>query len=273
MPPTAEPLQYYQFQSIGGWKTVSAQVAGEVPVELFVNGQSWLTFLCTASYVEALGIGFLFNEEIIASAADVLHVQVCRNGSLLDVWLRQSVPRPSHWQRTSGCSGGFSSAQAPTLSVARPIEPLSPAVILSGMEALYQSQETNRATRGMHCSMLADDAGTRLMVEDIGRHNTLDKLAGRVLLEKPNLKCRLVFTTGRVSSEMLQKSARLGACAVISRTSPTNRAIQLAERLGITLIGYARRDQFNVYTQVERFAAGPLSFPAPALSETAGGFG
>ncbi len=263
-----EPLRYVRYQSTGGWETIETRIIAEVPVELFVNGESWLTFQCTPTHLEALGIGFLFNEEMLSSAADVSVVRVCENGRHLDVWLNHTLAKPDHWRRTSGCGGGFTTRLMSSDQIcAQPAATVSPAMILAGMEDLLRLQEIYRSTHGVHCSILTDGEGGLLLAEDIGRHNTLDKLAGRWLLEKPNLKRRLVFTTGRVSSEMLQKSARLEACAVISRTSPTFLSVRMADQFGITLIGYARRNQFNVYTHAERLQSAPFSFPLAVLKE------
>ncbi|GAP14300.1 formate dehydrogenase family accessory protein FdhD [Longilinea arvoryzae] len=265
-----EPLQYFQYHPPSGWVAAETRMIAEIPVGLFVNGESWLTFMCTPTHLEALGVGFLYNEEIISTAAEVSVVHVCENGCQLDVWLKHDVTKPDHWRRTSGCTGGFTATEStPIRPITQPLESLSPDMILAGMEDLLRSQEIYRTTRGVHCSMLTDGEESRILAEDIGRHNTLDKLAGRVLLEKPDLKRRLVFTTGRVSSEMLQKSARLDACAVISRTSPTALSVHLADELGITLIGYARRNQFNVYTHVERLQPSSFSIPVSIPDEPA----
>lgn len=253
MLPADEPRQFLQYSTTNGWESSDSRVIAEAPVTLYVNGESWLTFMCTPTHLEALGIGFLFNEGIITSASEISVVTVCKNGCQLDIWLKRVVDKPEHWRRTSGCTGGATATDADVIQAAEiSTESLSPAMVLAGMNDLLRLQELYRATRGVHCSMLTDGEGVTLLAEDIGRHNTLDKLAGRLLLEKPTLQRRLVFTTGRISSEMLQKSARLGASAVISRTSPTAFSIRLAEELGITLIGYARRTQFNVYAHAER---------------------
>jgi FdhD protein len=99
---------------------------------------------------------------------------------------------------------------------------------------------------------LSDGVEVTASAEDIGRHNTLDKIAGLCLLHDLHPERRILMTTGRISSEMIQKSARIGATIVISRTSPTSMSIQLAEQMGITLIGYARASQFNIYSHPER---------------------
>jgi len=117
---------------------------------------------------------------------------------------------------------------------------------------LLSSQELYRETGGVHTSALSDGEKILIVAEDIGRHNTLDKIAGRCLMENIWPDERILLTTGRISSEMLQKAARLGADAVISRTAPSSLAVEMAESLGITLIGYARRDRFNVYAHEER---------------------
>lgn len=261
MLPADEPRQFLHYSTSTGWEPIDSRVISEAPVTLYVNGESWLTFMCTPTHLEALGVGFLFNERIITSASEISVVTVCKNGCQLDIWLKRVVDKPEHWRRTSGCTGG---ATATDTDAIKPVEIsneiLPPELILSGMDNLLRLQELYRSTRGVHCSMLTDGAGTTILAEDIGRHNTLDKLAGRLLLEKPTLRRRLVFTTGRISSEMLQKSARLGACAVVSRTSPTALSIRLAEELGISLIGYARRNQFNVYAHAERLQSAASGF-------------
>jgi FdhD protein len=117
---------------------------------------------------------------------------------------------------------------------------------------LFESQDLYRKTGGVHTSALSDGQKIYIVAEDIGRHNTLDKIAGRCLLEKIEMPRRILLTTGRISSEMIQKAGRIGAAIVISRTSPSSLSIQLAERWGITLIGYARRNRFNLYTHPER---------------------
>jgi FdhD protein len=96
-----------------------------------------------------------------------------------------------------------------------------------------------------------------VIAEDIGRHNSVDKIAGKCLLEDIRMSRKFLLTTGRISSEMLQKSSRIGASIVVSRTSPSSLSIELADRFGITLIGYARRDRFNVYTHPDRITNAP----------------
>jgi FdhD protein len=247
------PLRYVKYQAGSGWEPVEARVIREEPVSLTVNGEVWLTFMCTPANLEALAVGFLYNEALITDFADVASVRPCQNNENIDIWLHCTVEKPTQWRRTSGCSGGQTRSENPTSG--DPIPPgnrFAPEALFQGMEQLLSSQELYREARGVHCSALSDGRQLLLQAEDIGRHNTLDKLVGLMLIEGIQPENRIVFTTGRISSEMLQKSARMGASVIVSRTSPTSLSIQTAEAFGITLVGYARRNQFNVYTHPER---------------------
>jgi FdhD protein len=120
------------------------------------------------------------------------------------------------------------------------------------IDLLLESQELYRETGGVHTSMLTDGRRVVLAAEDIGRHNTLDKIAGLCMQQHAWPETRILITTGRISSEMLQKAARLRAPILMSRTSPSSLSIEMALRYGITLIGYARRQRFNVYSNPQR---------------------
>ncbi len=253
MDPVNPPTRTIKYNRSGGWQPSDTQVITETPVSLTVNGEVWLSFACTPTDLEALAVGFLFNEGIIAGMDEIAAVRVCNNFENVDVWLRRAVEKPSSWQRTSGCNGGLTRAGEQEMPAIQPVEALfSPETVLNAMEQLLEVQELYRQARGVHCSALYDGKRIRLRAEDIGRHNTLDKLAGLLLMEGLSAEGWMALTTGRISSEMLQKSARMGAAMVVSRTSPTSMSVQTAERLGITLVGYARRTQFWVYAHPER---------------------
>lgn len=248
-----KPTSIYRKYTGEGWKEIEGRVIPEEPVALTVNGEIWLTFMCTPTNLDALAAGFLFNEGIIQSMKEIEILRPCDNNSNVDVWINRKVRRPNKWQRTSGCTGGVTSVAVPRGLQQLPVSlHLKLETLKAGMDQLYHVEGLYQEFRGMHCSGLSDGEEMIYHAADIGRHNTFDKLAGLLLLDPRPMTHKMVLTTGRVSSEMLQKAARLGAEVVASRTSPTSMSIELAERLGVTLIGYARRDSFILYTHPER---------------------
>jgi FdhD protein len=252
---TPQKAIHYQRYEFRKWRPFEAETIVEIPVSLTVNGQVWLTFMCTPVNLEAMSVGFLYNEGIIEAMDEVEDVRVCEHGDNVDVWLNRAVEQPQSWRRTSGCTGGVTAVDA----LARvdvsfdSDQPKIPAQAVGQLvEMLIDSQELYRQTGGVHTSVLGDGEKIVFVGEDIGRHNTLDKIAGLCLMNNIWPETRILLTTGRISSEMLQKAARLKAPILISRTSPSSLSIQMAERYGITLIGYARRDRFNVYSNAQR---------------------
>lgn len=245
-------VKFQQYRS--GRATIrESELIVEKPVALYVNGKLWLTFMCTPNSLKALAIGFLYNEGVIESADQIAEFHICDNREIIDIWLQHEAEKPMEWKRTSGCTGGYTALD---------LETLAPEVI-DGVtleadrvrflvEKLFESQDLYKKTGGVHTSILTDGGQTIISAEDVGRHNSLDKIAGLYLLGNEKLTRKIVLSTGRISSDMLQKAARIGAAIVISRTSPTSMSVELAEKWGTTLIGYARRDRFNLYTHPQR---------------------
>ncbi len=247
-------IRYDRFQ-FNKWKILESETIVEAPVSLTVNGESWVTFMCTPTQLEAMAVGFLFDEGVIAGMDEVADVRVCEHGDNIDVWLNRSVAQPKSWRRTSGCTGGITAVDLladPGVSFDPSAPKFGSEVIGHLVDMLFESQQLYRETGGVHTSALSDGHNIVVSAEDIGRHNTLDKIAGLCLIQNIWPTTRVLITTGRISSEMLQKAARLQASIVVSRTSPSSLSIEMAERYGITLIGYARRQQFNVYTNAQR---------------------
>jgi len=251
-PQKAIHYEQYEFKK---WKSFDAETIVETPVSLTVNGIVWITFMCTPINLEALAVGFLYNEGIIEKMEEVEDVRVCEHGDNVDVWLNHAAEQPTSWRRTSGCTGGVTAVDLlakPNISLSGNGIRVKPETIGHLVEMLFEAQSLYRETGGVHTSALSDGEKIMISAEDIGRHNTLDKIAGLCLMNNIWPTTRILISTGRISSEMLQKAARLEAPILISRTSPSSLSIEMAERYGITLIGYARKHRFNVYTNSYR---------------------
>lgn len=259
-------IRYRQYEKKGG-KEVEQEIIVEAPVSLTVNGEVWLTFMCTPIDLEYLAIGFLYNERVIKGFEQVASVRVCDTGDNVDVWLTHSVEKPVKWSRTSGCTGGitFIENYSDTGDIDTQFSTngttLDQDAVFRLLDSLFNAQNLYRKSGGVHSSILTDGNTTTIMAEDIGRHNTLDKISGRYLIEPVRLDRRIIVTTGRISSDMLLKANNLRASVVISRTSPSSLSIEMASKWGITLIGYARRNQFRVYTHPERIIKNAMLKP------------
>jgi len=249
-----KPIRYLQVNN-KNQESITGHTIVETPVSLTVNGEFWTTFMCTPVHLEAMMVGFLFNEGVIDSMAEVADARICEHGDNVDVWLAHEASKPESWTRTSGCTGGVTAVTS--IERPKPVSvldefDLSPGQVNHLVEMLFESQELYRDTGGVHTSALSDGDRVIFSAEDIGRHNTLDKIAGLCLMQNTWPQKRVLITTGRISSEMLQKAVRMGAKVIASRTSPSSMSIELAEAWGITLIGYARRNRFNLYAASER---------------------
>ena len=257
--PYLSPHQAYELMKYnqGATERVGENVIVEKPVSLSINGKTWLTFMCTPTDLDALAVGFLYNENIIRNKDEIANLYICEKQENIDIWLTKSVEQPKHWKRTSGCTGGYTSVQNSSKEIAKvPTNndiQLSANVIISLVKNLFESQNIYKAAGGVHSSGLSDGKQITCFAEDVGRHNTLDKLSGKFLLDQLPFPTA-ILTTGRISSEMLQKAAKLSVPFLISRTSATSMSIALARELGITLIGYARGRKFSVYSNDQRIS-------------------
>jgi FdhD protein len=246
----------------GTWEEKRTNIISEQSINLTVNNEPWLTFMCTPTDLEALAVGFLYNEEIIETMDEVASVRVCPEETNIDVWLNSSVKKPENWTRTTGCSGGETSVENSSSQIKKIVQKndsmLRAERVGELIGLLGEVQSLYRESGGVHTSALSDGEKILIAAEDIGRHNTLDKIAGRYIMERINPVRKIIVTTGRISSEMIQKAGRIGAGVVISRTSPSSLSVQMADELGITLIGYARRDRFTIYSHPEGILSAPV---------------
>ena len=231
--------------------TTSVYVPSEMGLTLYVNQQELVSILCTPTKLNCLILGFLYGEGIISGMSDVASMRVCEDDSLADVMLSNiEYEMPTRRTLTSGCGGGATfKTQGQRVDSALVVTPTE---VFSLMKQLQGQMEMYRLSGGVHTSALSDIKNLLVTAEDIGRHNTFDKIQGECLLRGLSTRDRLVLTTGRVSSEMLLKAARMQVPVVVTRTSPTGRAVSIARDLGITLVGYVRGGRLSVYSHPER---------------------
>ena len=240
-----------------GWVRTSVHVPSELELSLYVNQQELVTILCTPTKLNFLVLGFLYGQGIISGIDDVLMMRVCEEESVADVRLGNSEYKlPTQRTLTSGCGGG-----AVFKTDGERVESgfvVTPAKVLARMKQLQEQMDLYRISGGVHTSALADTGSLLVMAEDIGRHNTLDKIQGECLMRSISTRDRLLLTTGRISSEMLLKAAKMQVPVVVSRHSPTGSAVSHACDLGITLVGHARGGRLQVYSHPERLGCSTI---------------
>jgi FdhD protein len=247
-------FHYFDGHRDGGLHDIEAEVIAEGFVTIFINGRELATLMCTPRDPLQLVFGFLANEGFIQSLAEVELAHLCQAETCADLWLSHQVwDQPRRRVITSGCSGGLTFAdlagEQPPVPNSSSFDPNQLGILLSqlqGKESLY-----TRA-RGVHTSALSDGEHLLMVTEDIGRHNTLDRLRGECLRQNRDPAGLILLTTGRVSSEMIFKAAQMRCPIVASRTSPTSLSVQLAQSWNITLCGYVHKDRMNIYTHPER---------------------
>jgi FdhD protein len=225
---------------------------------IYVNRRELVTILCTPTRLNCLVLGFLYAEGIISGMDDVTGMRVCEEESLADVTLSDpDFEPPAQRTLTSGCGGGTAFETR-----GRKVESeltAEPGDVLSLMGLLQKQLGLYRLCGGVHASALADTGKLLIVTEDIGRHNTLDKIQGECLLRGLSTRDRLLLSTGRVSSETLIKAAKMRVPMVVSRHSPTESAVSLARDLGIALIGHARGGRLSVYSHPERLGRSTIN--------------
>ncbi len=227
----------------------SKPVVNEHSAALFVNAQPWLTFICSPTDLEALALGFLFGENIIKDLSEVSSLTLEDDGSRIMVNLTHPVEKPTHFHRTSTGYGPDTKLNPPDLPTDFRIRP---GEVLDLYRQFMDQQELHEQVGGFHSAGLSDGVSVPIMVEDLGRHNCVDKLTGLFLLQNRPFSPNLLLLSGRISSEMVFKTFALGIPIIVSRTSPTAMAVECAWQAGITLIGYLRGSQFEVYSHPER---------------------
>ncbi len=251
------------------------RLAGEEPMEIRVVGpgqapMSVAVTMRTPGHEEELAVGFLYSEGLV-DGPEVLGVEVgdptaaSQPDDIVVVRLSRpfdpSVIAERHFVATASCGicGKASIEEVEVRCRPIPVGPVVSRAVIIGLPGLLRAaQDAFDQTGGLHAAGLFTPAGELVALrEDVGRHNALDKLIGsQVLAGRTPLNGRLLLVSGRTSFEIVQKAAVAGLPIVCAVSAPSDLAVEAAERLGVTLIGFLRGDGFNVYSRPERIDLG-----------------
>ena len=234
---------------------VTDRVAVEEPLEIRVAGEALAVTMRTPGHDEELALGFLYGEGLIDGPAEAgPTADLAANIVEVDAQLRFD-PGRRRFYTSSSCGVCGKGALAEVAVHAEPAAegPVVPRALLAGLPDRLR-QPAFAQTGGLHATGLFDREGELLVVrEDVGRHNAMDKVVGRALLDGLlPLHDRILCVSGRLSFELVQKTAVAGAPILVGVGAPTSLAVELAADRGLTLCGFARRGRLNVYTGAER---------------------
>ena len=251
----------------GGEITVGARrVAEETPVALTYNGGTYAVMMATPRDLRDFALGFSLSEGIVRSPDEILSLDTIEldDGIELRMWLAPATAERIA-ERRRQIAGPTGCGICGIESIAEAIRPA--AIVTSGrgfsaddiataMQGLPSLQEINIETRAVHAAAFwTPSRGVVALREDVGRHNALDKLAGALARDAIAAGDGMVLLTSRVSVEMVQKTAAMGAAVMVAVSAPTALAVRMAETAGITLVAVARADGFEIFTRPERIAA------------------
>ena len=133
-----------------------------------------------------------------------------------------------------------------------------PEALLRNQERFYDESTLQKATAGIHRSALCSDWGTHMACIDVSRHNTIDKVTGKALMNGVSLHDKYIITSGRIPKDMIQKAVAIGIPMIVSRSTPTIAAVEVAKKANITLLGFSRENRFNIYTAPYRLKGCPV---------------
>ncbi len=246
-----EYIECIRFEGNESSKSV-IPVPKEKDIKIFVNGNELVSILCTPYKIKNLVIGFLYSEGILSGLDDIASFEFKQDDSVADIKLKKEFKKPLKKTLTSGFGKGTMFR-----TYGQKVDEggiISPVKIHSLVKCFENKMELYKISGAVHATALGDSDNIILVAEDIGRHNTFDKIQGECLMKGIDTKGKIILTTGRISSEMLLKASRMGISIAGSMKSPTGNSVLLAKELGITLIGHANGSKFAVYTHEYRFS-------------------
>ena len=264
-----DPIQEFPMWRYRGGKVAAAQdvVAVEEPLEIRLGGEPFQVLMRLPGWEKELALGFLFTEGIVRDLAEVITIHFCGTGTdptlppnVVEVKLTETAlaRRGRRHLEVSYSSCGLCAKEAVSEICAKVPKVASPltipgAALIGLLDRLHAAQPIFQETGGTHAVALArPDGQVFILAEDVGRHNAMDKVIGRAILTRQDLTGLVAVLSGRISFEMVLKTARAGIPILAAVSAPTSMALELALELNLTTVGFVRNQRLNVYTAAQR---------------------
>ncbi len=243
----------------------------EIPLTIFVNEREYVTLFCSPRKLDYLAVGFLHLAGLLPSKDDLEEIKVDEAKGLVFVRMKVPVGKKEMPSPNSpvilGKGWEALYLEAPSARVFKTLpgrkrraefsQPESSLQVKAEelfqlMAALLNASSLFKATGGVHSVALALPHEILFFSEDVGRHNAVDKVAGECMLSNIIFHDKILLSSGRVSSEIVVKADKLGLPLIASRAAPTSLSVELAQKMGITLVGFVRGSRLNIYTHAQR---------------------
>ncbi len=240
------------------FKPMRDLIAVEDAVSLYINNDLYAVFHCSPLQIRELVIGYLLTEGIIGKIEEILKIEISGKKIYVQVAEENVLENNGRLKCVSTiCSGGINKLSPKILKSAQKIKfnkiKFDIEVIFKAVKILNSKAHIFRVSGGTHAAaLLNEDCELIAFAEDIGRHNTVDKVIGEALMKKVDLSRVLLASTGRLTSEIVVKALQAGIPILVSLSAPTDKGVKLSEMFGLTLIGFARGKRFNVYASPAR---------------------
>ena len=239
-------------------------IAGEHPLTLYVDKREILTLMTLGAAPEALAIGYLRNQRLLARLEDIVSVQVDWGVNAVAITTRTGLEdldaKMGKRTKTTGCGQGtiFGDLMEEIDSVKLPVDAvLTRATLYALLDRVRLHETIYKQAGAVHGCALATNANGAsdilYFVEDVGRHNAVDAIAGQMWLDRIDGGDKIFYTTGRLTSEMVIKAAQMGIPFLVSRSGLTQMGYEIAQKVGMTMIGRATNKRFLLFTGAERF--------------------
>lgn len=245
--------------SDGEFSQFEDEVSLEYPLTVMINGEEFATIVCSPTDLRQMVIGFLAAEGAIRFYDEIKSIQIDEDQGFAHVELHKQLVKQAqtHSKRFIGSCCGKSrqfyfQTDVQTAKTVMTKLKIKPEQCLQLMRDMQNSSESFKKTGGIHNAALATVEELLTVKTDIGRHNTLDKIYGEILEDHISVRDKAIVFSGRISSEVLLKVSKIGIGILISKSAPTDLALNLAHDLGITAIGFTRKNKMNIYTHPER---------------------
>jgi FdhD protein len=257
-PPDFIGIDAYEY-SMGSVTPIDVNVSAEYPVTIMINDNPYVVIATSGSDLEALAIGHLVSEGIINSIDEIREIDI--RGDRFEINIKTEI-NDEILERlfkvhsiASGCGHGRNASHQVDKKIVTP-PPIEAEVIISSMRTFLRSSVLHKRTRGVHSSALYTIKGDKLIFfDEIGRHNAIDKIVGYALKNNIPLTDKMIFSTGRLSSEIVYKALYASAPIIVSKASPTSLAVELARKYNIVMIGKVRSDSFCIFNGLESIKA------------------